>query len=85
MGEPVKVLIDLMPLIEKIRYELELEAGRLPDEGLHDFLQQIADYKDYSEEVTLAALRNGLTYAVLEAAKLEVARRVERSLNASKE
>lgn len=79
MSDPVRVLIDLKPLVDKVRFELALEMGDLPDEGLADVLEQIVDHDDYSEEIVTAALRSGLTFAVLEAAQLEVARRAERS------
>jgi hypothetical protein len=44
-----------------------------------DVLEQIVKHDDYSEETVTAALRSGLSFAVLEAAQLEVARRAERS------
>lgn len=78
-----RVLIDLKPLADKVRFELALEMGALPDEGLSDVLDQIANHDDHSEEVVTAALRSGLSFAVLEAAQLEVARRAERSLGAN--
>jgi hypothetical protein len=77
-----RVLIDLKPLADKVRFELALEMGDLPDSGLADVLGQIAEHEDYSEEIVTAALRSGLSFAVLEAAQLEVARRAERSLGA---